>query len=174
MVKTVEETVKVSKKGTITVKTTTETAEGRNKKAAVYSVAEASKGAGKKNAGKVELSSITVKAKVEAIPDTIKVNGKTYKVDSIGENALASNKKVRELTIGKYVTTIGENAFANAKKLKDIQIYSNVTEVGAGAFDGIAKNAVITIHADEKTFEAIVKLIKASGVGKKVKFVRAE
>ena len=139
----------------------------------IYLVEEASKGSGKKS-GKVELTSINAKLKVVIIPDAIKVDGKTYRIDSISENALAGNKKVKELSIGKYVKRIGENAFANAKKLKNIHIYGNIKEVGEGAFSGIAKKAVITIHANEKNFNKIVKLIKASGVGKKVKFVRAD
>ncbi|MBQ5932182.1 MAG: leucine-rich repeat protein, partial [Lachnospiraceae bacterium] len=140
----------------------------------VYFVKRASKGLSRKNAGKVESSSITAKSKVETIPDIIKVNGKSYKIVSIDANVLSGNRKVRKLTIGKYVTSIGENAFANAKNLKDIQIYGNIKKIGKGAFSGIAKKAVITIHADEKTFEKIVKRIKASGVSKKVKFVRAD
>ncbi|MBQ6025928.1 MAG: leucine-rich repeat protein [Lachnospiraceae bacterium] len=238
VLKTVEETVTISKKGTVTVQTTTETADGTKiestekttkagkvvtettetkadgsttytketkntdgsvtvdlinteadntvvitkekvnddglKETDVYFVEVASKGSGKKKAGKVELISVIAKSKVEVIPDTIKADGKTYKVVHIGENVFAGNKKVRKLTIGKYVTSIGENAFANDKNLKDIQIYGNIKKIGKGAFSGIAKKAVITIHADEKTFEKIVKRIKASGVSKKVKFVRAD
>ena len=120
------------------------------------------------------MTRITAKLKTEIIPDTIKVNGKTYKVDAIGDNALAGNKKVQKLSIGKNVKKIGENAFAGAKKLKNIEIYGNIKEIGEGAFSGIAAKAVITIHASEKNFNRIVKLIKASGVGKKVKFIRAD
>ena len=139
-----------------------------------YSVDKEATGKGKKNAGKVSINKLEGKAATEVIPDTIKVDGKTYKVDKIGENALEGNKKVKEVVIGKYVKTIGENAFSGAKKLKDIEIYGKIKNIGVGAFSGISKNAVITIHADEADFERIVELIKASGIGKKVKFVRAD
>ena len=166
-------TVKTDAEENATIVIESLNADGK-KESIEYAVDKPATGKGKKNAGKVSIDKIEAKLTTETIPDTIKVDGKTYKITSIGDNALADNNKVKHLAVGKYVKSIGENAFANAKKLKDIQIYGNIKEIGEGAFLGIAKKAVITIHADEKTFEKIVKLIKASGVGKKVKFVRAD
>ena len=43
-----------------------------------------------------------------AVPDSIKINGATYKVTSIAKSAFKNNKKLKTVTIGKNVSKIGE------------------------------------------------------------------
>ena len=82
----------------------------------------------KKNAGKVhEVEYKAPKNKKQtkiAVPDSIKINGATYKVTSIAKSAFKNNKKLKTVTIGKNVSKIGENVFSGCKKLKTITIKS--------------------------------------------------
>lgn len=50
------------------------------------------------------------------IPDTIKINGYTFKVTAVEGKAFASNKKLKTVTVGKYVKKIGKNAFQGIHK----------------------------------------------------------
>lgn len=105
------------------------------------------------------------------IPETIKVDGITYKVTGIAKNAFRNYKKLKQVTIGKQVKAIGAHAFYNCKKLKSITIKTtNLTKktVGAKAFKGIYVEADIrTPKGKQKPYE---KLLKAKGVGSQAKF----
>lgn len=48
-----------------------------------------------------------------SIPSKIEIKGKTYKVTSIQANAFANCKKIKKISMGKYITSIGKNAFKN-------------------------------------------------------------
>ena len=69
---------------------------------------------------------------------------------------------------------IGKNAFKGDSNLRLITLRSGITRVSKGAFKGIAKDAVIRIKASKKRFNEIVEMIKASGIGKGVTFVRVK
>lgn len=87
-------------------------------------------------AGAVEYapSAAAKKKSTVKIPDTVKVNGVTYKVTSIKKKAFAKNKKLTKLTIGKYVKTIGDEAFTTCKKLKSVTFGKSVKKIGKKAF----------------------------------------
>lgn len=51
-----------------------------------------------------------------AVPETVKINGYTFKVTAIEGKAFASNKKLKTITIGKNVKKIGKNAFLGIHK----------------------------------------------------------
>ncbi|MBO4504896.1 MAG: InlB B-repeat-containing protein [Lachnospiraceae bacterium] len=106
------------------------------------------------------------------IPDEITVNGVTIPIGVIVKAAFKNNKDIVNATIGKNVTVIASKAFFGAENLSRIFIYGKLEKVGKGAFKGIAEDAVIKIKADKETYKQLVELIKASGVGKKVKFKR--
>lgn len=74
------------------------------------------------------------KAKSLAIPATVKINGTTYKVTSIGAKAFAKNTSLQKITVGKNVKTIGSKAFYGCKKLKKITMGENVTSIAKEAF----------------------------------------
>ena len=84
-------------------------------------------------------------AKNITIPDTITINGVTYKVTSIADNAFKGNKTVTKITVGSNVTTIGKNAFSNCSKLKTVTIGKNVTSIGANAFNGCTSLTKLTL-----------------------------
>ncbi|MDO5520111.1 MAG: LamG-like jellyroll fold domain-containing protein [bacterium] len=106
--------------------------------------------------------------KSAAIPDTIKVNGTTYKVTAIETKAFKNSTKLQKVVIGKNVTTIGKECFKNCKSLKSIQINTKgLKSVGKNAFSGIYKKAVIKVPKGKLT--AYKKLLKNKGQKSTVK-----
>ncbi|MCI9005829.1 MAG: leucine-rich repeat protein [Lachnospiraceae bacterium] len=127
------------------------------------------------------------------IPETVKIEGITYKVTSIAAKAFSGNKKLKKIkignninsidsnafsgctslatvTMGKGVKKIGKQAFSGCKKLKDITIKSTKLtskSIGAKAFQGIYAKAIIKVPKAKKA--AYQKLLKSKGISKKVK-----
>ncbi len=122
--------------------------------------------------GVAVLTSFEISDGYAVIPDQITVNGVTYPIGSIRKASFKNNKDIVNATIGKNVSVIGSKAFYRAVNLKYIFIYGKLEKVGKGAFKGIADDAVIKIKATKAVYKQIVELIKASGVGKNVKFKR--
>ncbi len=74
------------------------------------------------------------------IPDTITIDGVTYKVESVSAGAFRNNKKITSVTIGKNVKVIGKYAFAGCTSLKKVNCKSKVlVKIGANAFQGDKK-----------------------------------
>lgn len=85
-------------------------------------------------------------AKTVKIPNSIKIDGKIYKVTTISANALKNNKRLQKVTIGSNITSIGKNAFHNCKKLKKIIVNSKkLKSVSRNALKGISPKAVIRV-----------------------------
>ena len=104
------------------------------------------------------------------VPDTIKINGVTYKVTSIAKNAFKNNKKLKTVTVGKNVSKMGANVFTGCKKLKTITIKSTkltAKTLSKSTFKGITK--ATTIKVPKKKLSAYKKLFKNSGLSAKVK-----
>ena len=105
------------------------------------------------------------------IPDTITVDGITYKVTSISKNAFKNNKNLKKVTIGKNITTIGSNAFYGCKNLKTVTIKSTqVKSIGKNAFKGIHSKAKIKVPA--KKLKNYKKLLKNKGQKTTVKITK--
>ena len=128
----------------------------------------------KKNAGKVhEVEYKAPKNKKQtkiAVPDSIKINGATYKVTSIAKSAFKNNKKLKTVTIGKNVSKIGENVFSGCKKLKTITIKSTKLKaktLSKSTFKGITK--ATTVKVPKKKLSAYKKLFKSRGLSSKIK-----
>lgn len=102
------------------------------------------------------------------IPETIKIDGKKYKVTKIESQAFKSITKVTEVTIGENVISLGREAFANCSNLKKITVKSTkLKSVGKNAFKGIKKKATIKVPKSKlKKYKA---LFKGKGQSKKVK-----
>lgn len=94
------------------------------------------------------------KAKTVTVPATVKVNGVTYKVTTIANNAFKSNKKITKVKIGKNITKIGKNAFSGCKNLKTVSVGSNVKTIEASAFKGCTSLKTITLPANTTTIKA--------------------
>ena len=109
------------------------------------------------------------------IPGEVKMKGGTYKISGykitgIGKKAFAGYPYLKKVSIGKNVNRIEAQAFAGCKKLKSMTIKTNALtakRVGSKAFKGISAKAVIKVPA--KKVKAYKKLLRAKGVGKKVK-----
>lgn len=125
---------------------------------------------GKSGKATVEYKKGPKKASNVSIPATVRINGITYKVTSIGTKAFAGNTKLRKITIGKNITSIGKQAFYNCKNLRSIVIKTSTiksAKVGAKAFKGIYKKAVIKVPA--KKLKAYKTMLRKKGIGSKVK-----
>jgi len=122
----------------------------------------------------VVLTAIEATTTTASIPASVKVNGEFVPVTSVGDGAMKDNTSVKTVKLADTITSIGEDAFSGAKNLNTIKLSANITEIAPGAFDGIkAKATFIISAATDKEFEALVELLKKSGVGSKVKFKRA-
>ena len=99
------------------------------------------------------------KATKVTIPDTVNINGYTFKVTKVEKNAFKGMKKLTNVTIGKNVTTIGSNAWKNCANLRTVTIQSKkLKSIGKGAFSGIHKKAGILVLK-----KAYKKKLKAAG-----------
>ncbi len=108
--------------------------------------------------GTVTYKGATQKAKTVKVPDKVTIDGITYKVTSIANNAFANNKKVTKVVIGKNITSIGKNAFKKCAKLKTIEIKSTkLSKIGANAFYGAKKLTKITLKTTKLTKKSIGK-----------------
>lgn len=110
--------------------------------------------------------------KTVTIPKTVTVDGTKYKVTSIGKNAFAENKNVKQIVVSQNITAIGANAFADCPKLKVITINSTKLtskNVADDAFAGIADGTVIRVP--KKMLARYQKLFVKKGLSKKVKVV---
>ncbi len=105
------------------------------------------------------------------IPSVVVINGNSYKVTAIGNDAFKSDGILAKVKIGTNINSIGENAFSGCKNLKDITIKSDklaAGNVGSNAFRGINNNAIIKIPKSKiKTYK---KIIRNRGASKNVKF----
>ena len=79
------------------------------------------------------------------VPASVKIEGKTYKVTSIGDKAFQKNTSLTSVTIGKNVTSVGNYAFAGCSKLTSVTIGNSVTSIGSYAFDQCSKLTGITL-----------------------------
>ena len=113
------------------------------------------------------MKSTDKKASAIEIPDVVKINGITYKVTNIASNALANNKKITRIIVGKNVSAIGRNAFCGDKNLKFIIIKSSKLtskSVGKNAFKGT--NRKLTIKVPKKKVSLYKKFLKKKGNSK--------
>ena len=85
------------------------------------------------------------------IPEKITINGTTYKVTSVADNAFKNNKNVKKVVIGSNVKTIGANAFMGCSNLQTVTMGKNVTTIGSKAFYNCTKLKTITLPSKLKT-----------------------
>lgn len=120
------------------------------------------------NGKSVTIVKVDKNVKDFTIKNTIKYNGKTYKVTKISANAFKKCKKLRKVVIGKNITSISKNTFKKCKKLKSIIIKGKKVSLKKNCFKGIAKNAKITVPKTRKSFYK-KQLKKAGCKGAKIK-----
>ncbi|WP_026490894.1 leucine-rich repeat protein [Butyrivibrio sp. XPD2002] len=112
---------------------------------------------------------LTKGVKTVNVPDSVVYSGYTMNVTDIAPFFIRGNKKVKNVTVGKNVTTIGKQAFWNCKKLKKVKIKSTkVTSFGRKAFGKDAKDFYVkTPKSSKKNYEKL--FTKSSIKGIKVK-----
>ncbi len=88
---------------------------------------------------------------VVTIPDTITIDGVTYKVTTIASNAFKGNTKITQVVIKNNVTSIGKNAFNGCKSLISVTIGNNVKTLGGNAFYNCKKLKTVTLGANVTT-----------------------
>jgi hypothetical protein len=125
--------------------------------------------AGKKN-GTVSFYRVTNSSKTSVtVPDTVKLDGITYKVTGICADAFASYA-IKKVTIGKNVSSISSYAFRNCTNLKTLVIKSTSLKsstLKAKAFKGISTKVTIKVPSSKlKTYKS---LFVKKGLNKKVK-----
>lgn len=137
-------------------------------------VKPAAKKESKITAGTVEWTGVKSKTlKSFTVPEKIKIGKVSYKVVSVGKNALKNHKKIEKLTIPSGVSKIGSQAFSGCSRLKTITIRtSKLTSknVGSKAFQGI--NSKAKIKVPKRKLKAYKTLLKKKGIGKRVKVTK--
>lgn len=125
------------------------------------------------------------------VPATVQINGKDFKVTSVGNAAFMGCTKVTSIIIGKNVKTIGSSSFSGCTRAASVTIGSNVTKIGAKAFcnckklkkitikstklNSVGKNAFKSIYkkavikCPKRKFKSYQKRLKSKGQGKGVK-----
>lgn len=98
------------------------------------------------------------------LPDTVQLNGESYRVTAVAASAFKGNKKVTSAVIGKNVKVIGSSAFKGCKSLKKVTVKSTkLSQIGSSAFSGCGKLKSMVIKskvlkkAGKKAFQGIHK-----------------
>lgn len=142
-----------------TVNTTAQTAQGEENKTVVIPQGSVLK----VNSAKCKVRVVSNKASDPAVeylsamgkkktriivPDSVTIDGISYKVVSISAKAFSGNKKLTQITIGKNVVKIGKKAFAGCKKLKKIEVKSTKLtkkSIYSNALKGTNKKLMIKV-----------------------------
>ena len=94
----------------------------------------------------VEVSSTSKKNLTKAvIPATIKCEGITYKVTSIGQKAFYKNTKIKSVEVGNNVTSIENYAFYGCKNMASLKLGKKVEVIGSSAFRKCTKLTAVTL-----------------------------
>lgn len=105
------------------------------------------------------------------VPQTVTIDGITYKVTSIADKACQNCRKLKTVTIGSNVAKIGKSAFNGCKAIKTVTIRTTkltAKSIGAKAFKGITQKATFKVPKKQK--KAYKTIICKKGANKKAKF----
>ena len=109
----------------------------------------------------VRFSKTNTKAKTVTIPNTITVDGISYKVTEIGANAFKNNKKVKKVTIGANVVKITNKAFNKCPSLRNVIIKTTLLTKKTASkkcFSKVHKKMVIKVP--KKVKKSYTKIFK--------------
>lgn len=85
-----------------------------------------------------------------SVPTSVKLNGKTYKVTSVGKAAFKNSKKLKKVKLGKNVKKIGKQTFYGCTNLTKVTLGKNIAVIGVEAFSKCTSLAIITIPSKVK------------------------
>lgn len=106
--------------------------------------------------------------KKAAVPAAVSIESVKYQVTAIEAGAFKNCRKLREVTVGKHITSIGSKAFYKAANLKKVILKTRKLEaVGKQALKGISKKAVIRTSSGKS--RAYKKTLKKAGQPKTVR-----
>ena len=116
----------------------------------------------------------STKKKKIVIPDQVTINGYTYKVTSIADNAFKNNKNITTVIIGKNIKRIGKKAFYGCKSLRNITIKTKLLKkntVGSKAFTkaGSKNYKKLKVKVPKKKLKLYKKILRKKGLSKKTK-----
>lgn len=98
------------------------------------------------------------------VPATVQMQGKTYKVVNIGENAFKGCVKITSVEImGNNLQKLAHNCFAGCTRLTSIRLNSNCLNLKSDAFVGCTHLETVTVSqkANNFTFEqCAAKVVK--------------
>lgn len=108
------------------------------------------------------------------IPSTVKANGKTYKVTAIASGAFKGCKKLKQVTISKYISSIGTKAFYDCRSLTSVTIQSKKLSsktVGKSAFTKAGRNNYkkLKVRVPKSKLSSYKKLLKSRGLSTKAR-----
>lgn len=83
------------------------------------------------------------------IDATVVINGQTYHVTAIAENAFKNNQNITSVTISYGITTIGDNAFNGCIGLIVINIGKDVKTIGNKAFANVGTTSATRTRSEE-------------------------
>lgn len=109
----------------------------------------------------VRFSKANPKAKTVTIPNTITVDGISYKVAEVGANAFKNNKKVKKVTIGANVVKIANKAFNKCPSLRNVIIKTTLLTKKTASkkcFSKVHKKMVIKVT--KKVKKSYAKIFK--------------
>lgn len=99
----------------------------------------------------VEYTGYTGTGSTVTIPSAIEIDGVSYKVTSVAEQAFKGNTKLKTVVIPSSVTKIGKEAFSGCSKLAKVKSGVNVTSIGDKAFYNCKNLSSITMNKKLKT-----------------------
>ncbi len=75
----------------------------------------------------------------------------------VRKNQFKGQKKLKQITIGKNVSSIGANAFKNCSNLTKLTLPGKCNKIGTSAFSGCKKLKVLTIKSKKLTNKSVAK-----------------
>lgn len=96
-------------------------------------------------------------ATIITIPNTVKIFSRTYKVVQVDKNVFKNSKQLKEIKLGKYVTSIGNDAFSGCSNLEKVTTNKDLKKIGKRAFQNCKNLRSFTIKTTK---------LKDSTVGK--------
>ncbi|MBO4892054.1 MAG: leucine-rich repeat protein [Prevotella sp.] len=83
------------------------------------------------------------------IEATVEINGQTYLVTAIANNAFKDNKDITSVTIADGIAIIGDNAFEGCSGLTVINIGKAVVVIGNKAFANVGTSSAVRTRSEE-------------------------
>ena len=120
-----------------------------------------------KTSVRYDTPALSYNKKTIKIPDTIKINNKSYKVTSIAQEAFIGFDKLTSVTIGQNIKRINKNAFKGCKRLKTITIRSKKL-TAKKVKNSLAGSYIKTIYAPKDKVKAYQTIFNLKNAGSKI------